>query len=422
MTMNSSGPISLAGTTAGVSIEKELGGTGTSQISLNCSTVRTLAGVASGAIVMPTNFYGKSATTVPGAPTIGTATATGSTTATVAFTAPSCTGGLPITGYQAISSPGCITATGSSSPITVSGLTASTSYTFKVRAQNSLGYGAYSGSSNSITTSAASGSQSYTTAGTYSWVAPSGVTKVSIVAVGSGARGGCSAGSCCNCGGSGGGGGGLVYGNNITVVPGNSYTVAVGVCVTCYGGGKTYFCVASKGYAGGGTWQQYGGAPYGGCGITGSIFTVGHKGGAGGSLASCNAGGGGGAAGYGGCGGNGQLGGGQSGTGGAGGGGSNLPTPHRGGGGGGGVGLFGQGSNGAGGTYTLSCAYGKGGSGGGNGSTTSGNSGGAGGNYGGGAGGTGSGVANGTSGGSAALRIVWPGCSRKFPITCVGSP
>ena len=60
MTLNASGPISLAGTTAGQSIEKELGGTGTSQISLNCSTVRTLAGVPSGAIVMPTNFYGKS--------------------------------------------------------------------------------------------------------------------------------------------------------------------------------------------------------------------------------------------------------------------------------------------------------------------------------------------------------------------------
>ena len=44
MTMNSSGPISLAGTTAGVSIEIENGGNGTTQISLNDSAVRTLAG------------------------------------------------------------------------------------------------------------------------------------------------------------------------------------------------------------------------------------------------------------------------------------------------------------------------------------------------------------------------------------------
>jgi hypothetical protein len=58
--MNSSGPISLGGTTAGQSIEIENGGPGTAQISLNDTAVRTLAGVPSGAIVMPTNFYGKS--------------------------------------------------------------------------------------------------------------------------------------------------------------------------------------------------------------------------------------------------------------------------------------------------------------------------------------------------------------------------
>jgi hypothetical protein len=60
MTLNASGPISLAGTTAGQSIEIENGGNGTTQISLNDSAVRSLAGVPSGAITMPTNFYGKS--------------------------------------------------------------------------------------------------------------------------------------------------------------------------------------------------------------------------------------------------------------------------------------------------------------------------------------------------------------------------
>lgn len=59
MALNASGPISLGGATAGQSIAVELGGAGTSQISLNDATVRTLAGVASGAITMPTNFYGK---------------------------------------------------------------------------------------------------------------------------------------------------------------------------------------------------------------------------------------------------------------------------------------------------------------------------------------------------------------------------
>jgi len=60
MALNATGPISLAGTTAGVSIQIENGGNGTTQISLNDAAVRTLAGVATGAIIMPTNFYGKS--------------------------------------------------------------------------------------------------------------------------------------------------------------------------------------------------------------------------------------------------------------------------------------------------------------------------------------------------------------------------
>ena len=62
MTLNASGPISLAGTTAGQSIEIENGGNGTTQISLNDGAVRTLAGVTTpnSTITMPTNFYGKS--------------------------------------------------------------------------------------------------------------------------------------------------------------------------------------------------------------------------------------------------------------------------------------------------------------------------------------------------------------------------
>ena len=60
MTLNTSGPISLGGSTTGQSINLELGRSATAQVSLNESAVRTLAGVPSGAIVMPTNFYGKS--------------------------------------------------------------------------------------------------------------------------------------------------------------------------------------------------------------------------------------------------------------------------------------------------------------------------------------------------------------------------
>jgi len=60
MALNSSGPISLAGSTAGVSIAAELGKSATGQISLNDADVRSLAGKSSGAIIMPTDFYGKS--------------------------------------------------------------------------------------------------------------------------------------------------------------------------------------------------------------------------------------------------------------------------------------------------------------------------------------------------------------------------
>jgi hypothetical protein len=62
MALNPSGPISLAGPTAGQSIAVELGLSATGTISLNDAVVRTLAGVPTGAIVMPTDFYGKANT------------------------------------------------------------------------------------------------------------------------------------------------------------------------------------------------------------------------------------------------------------------------------------------------------------------------------------------------------------------------
>ena len=93
------------------------------------------------------------AATAPGAPTSVTATTTGQTTATVSFTAPSSNGSNAITTYTVTSSPGGITASGSSSPITVSGLTASTAYTFTVTATNAAATSVASTASTSITTS-----------------------------------------------------------------------------------------------------------------------------------------------------------------------------------------------------------------------------------------------------------------------------
>jgi len=88
----------------------------------------------------------------PGAPTIGTATVLGATSVSVAFTAPTFAG-IPatITGYTVTSSPGGLTGTGASSPITVAGLTTGTPYTFTVQATNASGTGPASAASNSVT-------------------------------------------------------------------------------------------------------------------------------------------------------------------------------------------------------------------------------------------------------------------------------
>jgi len=93
------------------------------------------------------------AATVPGAPTIGTATA-GNAAATISFTAPTSNGGSAITSYTVTSSPGGITATATASPITVTGLTNGTAYTFTVTATNANGNGPASAPSNSVTPTA----------------------------------------------------------------------------------------------------------------------------------------------------------------------------------------------------------------------------------------------------------------------------
>ena len=346
----------------------------------------------------------------PGAPTIGTASVSGIGIARVAFTAPACTG-VPavITGYIAKSTPGCITATGSSSPITISGLCSSTAYTFAVAAQNASGYGAYSAQSNSVTPNAVIGQDAYTTPGTYTWVKPSGVTNVSIVAVGAGGSGASyyyagEIGVCwCGFGGGGGGGGGLAYLNNYDVSARSSLQIIVGTggsssttVNTCTGAA---IFTALRGTNAG---SNCGGAP----GFATGTFTAAYTGGAGGGggYTACGSntcgGGGGGAAGYAGSGGNGRCARfGATGAAGAGGGGGGGNTTN----GGGGVGILGQGANGA--------ANGGGGSGGA--STTGFVGGGA---YGGGGGGSTPGA-----GAGGAVRIIYPGTTRSFPSTNTGN-
>jgi trimeric autotransporter adhesin len=87
---------------------------------------------------------------VPSAPSAVSATG-GNAQAMVSFTAPTDNGGSPITGYTVTSSPGNKTATGSTSPITVTGLTNGTAYTFTVVATNTVWNSTASTSSNSVT-------------------------------------------------------------------------------------------------------------------------------------------------------------------------------------------------------------------------------------------------------------------------------
>jgi len=94
-------------------------------------------------------------TMVPGAPTIGTATA-GNGSATVTWTAPTSNGGSAITGYLITPSTGSPVTVGNVTSDTVTGLTNGTAFTFKVAATNAVGTGAPSAASNSVTPTAPS--------------------------------------------------------------------------------------------------------------------------------------------------------------------------------------------------------------------------------------------------------------------------
>lgn len=253
------------------------------------------------------------------------------------------------------------------------------------------------------------GQQAYTSPGTYTFTAPAGVTSVCVVCIGGGG------------GGmyynysryyftyamNGGSGGGLGWKNNITVVPGNTYTVVVGAggsqgaySFGSSNGGSSYFINSSTVAGNGGGYGRYNQSRAGGT-------YVGDGGGNGGAVTNQNS------SGYGPCGGGGA--GGYSGNGGSttnrysypgngGGGGGGYVGSNNYSNGGGGVGIYGQGSSGA--------LNGGGGSGGN--SVISGRNGGT---FGGGGGGS-STVYYGTAGngGGGAVRIIW-GSGRAFPST-----
>ena len=125
-------PITVPGLTNGVSY--------TFTVTANNAKGISLASAASAAVVPQT---------VPDAPTAVTATIV-SNSAEVSFTAPANNGGSAITSYMVSSNTGGFTASGTSSPITVPGITAGVSYTFRVVAINAIGNSAASTASNSV--------------------------------------------------------------------------------------------------------------------------------------------------------------------------------------------------------------------------------------------------------------------------------
>jgi len=234
----------------------------------------------------------------------------------------------------------------------------------------------------------------YTTPGTYSWVAPAGVTWVSVVAIGGASYGG----------------GGLGWKNNIQVNPGQSYTVVVGAASNI--GANSYFINTSTVRGGAG------GAPNSTTKLSpGGTFT-GDGGGNGGAGYEHNGfgqfgGGSGGAGGYSGKGGDGAgsfttL---SAGTGGGGGGGiSSSASSNNFVGYGGGVGIYGRGANGPAGVFfNMTLPEFRNGAAGSGGDTTNINSTPDTRKYGGG----------GTNNGGGAVRIIW-GTGRAFPTTNVG--
>lgn len=97
-------------------------------------------------------FIGQDGINAPD-PATGVEGTAGDTQVDVSFTSPSDVGGADITGYRVQSNDG-IGASGSSSPITVTGLTNGTSYTFNVWAINPFGWSSPSDASGSVSPAA----------------------------------------------------------------------------------------------------------------------------------------------------------------------------------------------------------------------------------------------------------------------------
>ena len=187
-------------------------------------------------IVLP----GYNALKVANAPTIGAVTVASVTSISVAFTAPADVGGGAISGYSVVSTPGGFIGTGASSPITVSGLTTGTAYTFKVWATNAYGPSPLSAASASIIPAisyinATTSGASVATSGNYKIASFNGTGSFTVNSLGSDVTEGsvvdylvvAGGGGGGQTGGAGGGAGGMKSGTGQAVTV-TSYTITVG--------------------------------------------------------------------------------------------------------------------------------------------------------------------------------------------------
>ena len=138
----------------------------------------------------------------------------------VAITYP--TIGATANNYTVVSTPGSLTATGNTSPLTVNGLTPATNYTFAVKGTGNVGDGPFSPSS--ATTQTANAYMLLATiTSTQNWTVPSGVSKIAVFATGGGS------------GGNAGNAGGVGYTNRgAYYYPGNGGTGGASAAVTSF--------------------------------------------------------------------------------------------------------------------------------------------------------------------------------------------
>jgi len=455
MTLQTSGEISLGGSTAGRSVNLTLGRSATASINMNDSFVRGIAGRGTGAISF-SDFYGKtlSYSIVPNVTSVNegssvtfTVTTQGVLDGTTLFwTTQTVSGTVNTSDFTDSAVSGSFTINNNTATITRTlrndtATEGTESFILNIRTGSTSGTIVANSSTITINdtsltlpgqvvfTSSKSGTSTTATQTLHTWIVPPGVTSISILCVGAG--GGGRSVSQFNFPGYGGGGGALAYSNNISVTPGLSVSIEVGDggagvfnstntsgAKAGDGGFSAVFApslvVLARGGLGGGTEYTTASNGLGGSAST-STGQVRHSGGNGGKGSGVN--GGGGAAGYSG---NGGLGGGYLQTlpsagagGGGGGGGYGRPSSSFSAGFGGGVGILGQGANGSAGVSSDTF--------GGNSSVTSGGSGSGGGSigstgwYGGGA--PSSTDISGRIGAKGIVRIIWPGNLRQFPST-----